>query len=75
MVRAGKALMYSKGYLPTAKDSHKTIIEFTKLVLGEQYANPLLLDPCFSLLIGSPIFAKICERFKRFKIFDMMSLV
>lgn len=37
MIRAGKALMYSKGYLPTAKRSHKTIVEFTKLALGDEY--------------------------------------
>jgi len=37
MIRAGKALMYSKGYLPIAKRSHKTIVEFTKLILGEEY--------------------------------------
>jgi uncharacterized protein (UPF0332 family) len=39
MIRAGKALMYSKGYLPTAKNSHKTIVEFTKLILGGGYEN------------------------------------
>lgn len=37
MIRAGRALMYSKGYLPTAKNSHKSIVEFTKLTLGEEY--------------------------------------
>ena len=37
MIRAGRALMYSKGYLPTTKRSHKTIIEFTKLLLGHEY--------------------------------------
>lgn len=37
MIRAGKALMYSKGYLPTTKKSHKTIVEFTKLILGNEY--------------------------------------
>ena len=37
MIRAGKALMYSKGYLPTTKRSHKTIVEFTKLILGNEY--------------------------------------
>ncbi len=37
MIRASRALMYSRGYLPTAKRSHKTIVEFTKLVLGEEY--------------------------------------
>ena len=29
--------MFSKGYLPTAKNSHKTIVEFTKLILGDEY--------------------------------------
>jgi len=37
MIRVGRALMYSKGYLPTTKRSHKTIIEFTKLLLGHEY--------------------------------------
>jgi len=39
MMRASKALMYSKGYLPTAKRSHKTIVELTKLILGNEYAD------------------------------------
>ena len=39
MMRASKALMYSKGYLPTAKRSHKTIVEFAKLSLGNEYEN------------------------------------
>ncbi|MEW6620456.1 MAG: HEPN domain-containing protein [bacterium] len=39
MIRAGKSLMYSQGYLPTAKNSHKTIVEFTKMILGEEYEN------------------------------------
>jgi len=39
MIRAGKALMYSKGYLPTATKSHKTIVEITKLILGQEYEN------------------------------------
>lgn len=29
--------MYSKGYLPTAKNSHKTLVEFTRLTLGDEY--------------------------------------
>ena len=37
MIRAGRALMYSKGYLPTTKRSHKTIVESTKLILGHEY--------------------------------------
>ena len=41
MIRAGRALMYSKGYLPTTKNSHKTIIEFTKLILGTEFENLL----------------------------------
>jgi len=39
MMRASKALMYSKGYLPTAKRSHKTIVELTKLILGNEYES------------------------------------
>lgn len=39
MIRVGRALMYSKGYLPTVKNSHKTIVEFTKLTLGNEYHN------------------------------------
>ena len=39
MMRASKALMYFKGYLPTAKKSHKTIVEFTKLIIGKEYEN------------------------------------
>jgi len=39
MIRAGRALMYSRGYLPTAKQSHKTIVEFTKLTFGEEYSS------------------------------------
>lgn len=39
MLRASRALMYSKGYLPTSVKSHKTIVEFTKLILGDEYKN------------------------------------
>jgi uncharacterized protein (UPF0332 family) len=39
MVRVGRALMYSKGYLPTVHQSHKTIVEFTGVVLGKEYTD------------------------------------
>jgi uncharacterized protein (UPF0332 family) len=39
MLRAGRALMFSKGYLPTANQSHKTIVEFTKEILGADFSN------------------------------------
>jgi uncharacterized protein (UPF0332 family) len=42
MMRASKALMYSQGYLPTSKRSHKTIIEFTKLMLGNEYDSLII---------------------------------
>lgn len=42
MIRAGKALMFSRGYLPAAKNSHKTIMEFTRLSLGDEYQDLLL---------------------------------
>lgn len=39
MIRAGRALIYSKGYLPTTNQSHKTIVEITKIALGEEYSS------------------------------------
>ncbi len=39
MIRAGKALMFAKGYLPTVIRYHKTIVEFTRLILGDEYGN------------------------------------
>jgi uncharacterized protein (UPF0332 family) len=39
MIRASKALMFSRGYLPTTKQSHKTIVAFTKLIIGKDYEN------------------------------------
>jgi uncharacterized protein (UPF0332 family) len=39
MIRGGRALMYSKGYLPTFNQSHKTIVEFTRVVLGNEYTD------------------------------------
>jgi uncharacterized protein (UPF0332 family) len=42
IIRAGRALMFSRGYLPTAKNSHKTIMEFTGLVLGDEYRDLML---------------------------------
>lgn len=39
MIRASKALMFSKGFLPTANRSHKTIIEFATLNLSSEYEN------------------------------------
>jgi uncharacterized protein (UPF0332 family) len=42
MIRAGKALMFSRGFLPTTKNSHKTIMEFTGFVLGDEYQDLLL---------------------------------
>ncbi len=39
MIRASRALMYAKSYLPTSLRSHKTIIEFAKLILGEEYQH------------------------------------
>lgn len=39
MIRASRALMYAKGYLPTSLKSHKTIVEFTRLILGDEYQH------------------------------------
>ncbi len=37
MIRAGRALMYAEGYLPTAHLTHKTIVDFTKIRLGDNF--------------------------------------
>ncbi|MEW6026126.1 MAG: hypothetical protein AB1599_02375 [Planctomycetota bacterium] len=37
MIRAGRALMFSRGFLPAPRQTHKTIVEFTKLILGGEY--------------------------------------
>jgi hypothetical protein len=42
MIRAGKALMFSRGFLPAGKNSHKTITEFTEDVLGPQYQDLIM---------------------------------
>lgn len=36
MIRVGKALMYAHGYLPTTTRSHKTVVDFTGVVLGDE---------------------------------------
>jgi uncharacterized protein (UPF0332 family) len=42
IMRAGKALMFSRGYLPTTKNSHKTIMEFTGIILGDEYRDLMM---------------------------------
>ena len=37
MIRAGRALMYAQGYLPTTNQTHKTIVDFTKIKLGDDF--------------------------------------
>ena len=42
MLRAGRALMFSKGFLPTTKNTHKTIVDFTKIILGDDYKGLII---------------------------------
>lgn len=35
MLRAGRALIYSSGYLPRSSGSHKTTVEFTQIILDK----------------------------------------
>ena len=42
MIRAGRAFMYSTGFIPTTLNPHKTIIEFMREALGDQYGDLLL---------------------------------
>lgn len=38
-MHAGRALIYSKGYRPSARQAHKTIVEFAKTALGSKFGS------------------------------------
>ncbi len=38
MLRAGRALLFSKGYLPADGAQHRTVVELTHHLLGREYA-------------------------------------
>lgn len=40
ILRAGRALIYAHGYLPADGRQHKTVVEITGSILGEEYAAP-----------------------------------
>lgn len=42
MIRAGRAFMFSRGYVPTSMNSHVTIIEFMRDALGSSTADLML---------------------------------
>jgi uncharacterized protein (UPF0332 family) len=39
MIRSCRALMHTQGYLPTAYQTHKTLVEFAKAFLGKKYSD------------------------------------
>lgn len=39
MLRSGRALLFSKGYLPADGGQHKTVVELTQRLLGEEYST------------------------------------
>ena len=39
MLRAGRALIFSKGYLPADGAQHRTVVELTHTLLGKEYAT------------------------------------
>lgn len=39
MLKAGRALLLLKGYVPDDGAQHKTVVEVTSIVLGEKYKN------------------------------------
>ena len=43
MLRAGRALPFSFGYLPADGQQHKTVVEITGLILGREYETVVLL--------------------------------
>ena len=38
-MHAGRALIYSHGYRPSARQAHKTIVEFAKTILGSKFGT------------------------------------
>jgi uncharacterized protein (UPF0332 family) len=42
MIRAGRAFMFSQGYLPTSMNSHITVIDFVRDAFGSQTASLVL---------------------------------
>lgn len=38
MLRAGRALLFSKGYLPSDGAQHRTVVELTEKILGKEYS-------------------------------------
>ena len=38
MLRSGRALLFSKGYLPADGGQHKTVVELTQHLLGREYS-------------------------------------
>jgi len=39
MLRSGRALLFSRGYLPADGGQHKTVVELTQHLLGKTYAT------------------------------------
>ncbi len=37
MLRAGRTLLFSKGYRPKGPNQHKTVVELSSFILGERY--------------------------------------
>jgi len=42
MIRAGRAFMFSKGFLPTTLSPHKTVVDFARQELGNEYPDLIL---------------------------------
>lgn len=38
MLRAGRALLFSRGYLPAGEGQHRTVVESTHRILAKDYA-------------------------------------
>ncbi len=42
MLQAGRALMFSKGYRPSAEGGHRAVVEFVKAVYGKEFGEESL---------------------------------
>ncbi len=39
MLRSGRALLFLKGFRPSERQQHKTVVNFAGVILGEDYKN------------------------------------
>jgi len=56
MLRAGRALLFSKGYLPCDGRQHKTVVEITGEILGKEFASLVFVVQLVEQQVGRACF-------------------